>query len=204
VAVPLPSPRLTASSEAGVSCQYELMVSVERWVRAQVAVGPTMGSWAGSVWVVDGDVSGFGVWPVGESGGDLFDVHVGLRDGCLVPPRGEGEPRLPRRGSPSDSVPGLVRGSAVEPSSRAVLAGGARWSPRKRSAKERPSQPAGPWGRVHQQPSTGPRAGAGRECLGGVRVMLTFGIDGNSRSAAYNNVSTATDSQRPSAILDQW
>ena len=80
---------------------------------------------AGPVGVVDGDVAGFGVWAVGELGGDLFDVHVGLL-GVLVPPRGEGEPRLPRRGSPSDSVPASVRGSAVEPSSRAVSVGGAR------------------------------------------------------------------------------
>ena len=38
---------------------------------------------AGPVGVVHGDVAGFGVWPIGESGGDLFDVHVGLRDGLL-------------------------------------------------------------------------------------------------------------------------
>jgi hypothetical protein len=51
--------------------------------------------------------------------------------GCWCLRGVEGEPRLPRRGSPSDSVPVLVRGSAVEPSSRAVLAGGARWSTRR-------------------------------------------------------------------------
>ena len=72
----------------------------------------------------------------------MVDVHVGLLLGVLCLRWVESEPRLPRRGSPSDSVPGLVRGSAVEPSSRSVSAGGARWSPRSAARRNDLRRPA--------------------------------------------------------------
>ena len=78
----------------------------------------------------------------------------------------DGEPPAGPVGVVDGDVPGLVRGSAVESLSRAVLVGVARWSSRKRSAKERPSQPDGPWGRVHQELRSRPSLRADGEYRG--------------------------------------
>jgi len=85
-----------------------------------------------------------------------------------------------------------------------VLAGGARWSPRKRSAKERPSQSDSPWGRIHQQPKSEPppvtggrahrgcwrstdrrRTACGRGCGASLRFVDTGRrvIDGEDKTA---------------------
>ncbi len=82
-------------------------------------------------------------------------LGVGASDGLRA------SPDFPDEARPLIGPRFRFRGSAVEPSSRAVLVGGARWSPRSAARRNDLRSPPGPWGRVHRQPRTGPADRAG-------------------------------------------